>query len=252
MMIGTLIVISACLFLLAYELLPLWMNKGVSNTSSNKVIVSMSSSSATGSVITIIPMTAVSNATTSFDCVNSEATFCGSTTYLHWLTAQPITSIGLSDNFPVLWNEGGTQFQIEMVRYGPDFIGNNFPLGGGEVASIGIHIVNSQGQPYPSSSAFYVVEIDVKISSNDSIQTTTLAAPNVYRLVDESGDLVPPNGAGINLFGQYALQFVIPDNEVISDNETTSKYTFTTGGSSNIFFYVQPSDRMVSAEPTAD
>jgi len=152
----------------------------------------------------------------------------------YWATPYPA--------YPVSWDEGNTHFDITSIH-----------VGMGLIAPGDIHfgdVFDNQGRAYPTGTFFYAIRFAVKTSNKDqSNGTTTLANPRLYRLVDEQGDLVPGNERG------GGTTFIIPDNEIIPPTDTIDEYTFTTGGSSNIFFYVKPSNNgshIIEKEPMSD
>lgn len=162
--------------------------------------------------------------------------------------AQPGQNTGLlSANFqfpyPVSWVEGGIQFDLTGVSLGK----RAYP------ASNLLNMDSSaSGQNfYPPGWVGNLLIFSVKVS-NKTQAGNSCAPLTMRRVVNEEGDMAPPNiakfnfpsgGCGIDANTTYTGQeipFVVP--------ETENEFTLTTGGSSNIFFSVSAASGTIRVE----
>jgi len=153
--------------------------------------------------------------------------------------------------YPLTWMDGADGFDLTGVTLGEI---NAMP----DIANMGT------GQPYAQGTKLYALTLILKISTGNSASCLSV---NMRRVVSEEGDLAQPNttsydfpdvrGGNIqdrlrcpapnSTFDNQKIVFVVP--------QTDKEFTFTTGGSSNIFFFVTvENDGMLKVEkaPTSE
>lgn len=136
--------------------------------------------------------------------------------------------------YPLTWTENADEFALTGVTLG-------------EIDAMPDMINGSTGQPYPNGAKVYALTLVLKISTGDSQMCLPV---NMRRVINEAGDLAQPNTAAYGFLdvrgGNIQDQLRCPAPNSVFDNQkvvfvvpqTDTQFTFTTGGSSNIFFFV--------------
>ena len=138
--------------------------------------------------------------------------------------------------YPLTWMDGADEFDLTGVTLGeidatPD-------------------IVNARtGQPYQQGTRIYALTLIFKISTGNSSMCLPL---NMRRVMNEAGDLAQPNTTSYDfpdVRGSGAKGYCPAPNStfdgqkiIFEASRTDTQFTLTTGGSSNIFFFVSVQD----------
>lgn len=137
--------------------------------------------------------------------------------------------------YPVTWNEGGAdELDITGVTLG-------------EMDAMPDIVNVSTGQPYVQGTKLYALTLILKISTGNSASCLSV---NMRRVISEEGDLAQPNTTSYDFpdvrGGNIQDRLRCPAPNSTFDNqkiifvvtEADKEFTFTTGGQSNVFFFV--------------